>query len=82
MQLMLDRGISTRRGIMCAHREDAYRDLMPRHSLAHSEAAQAHCVLLPLYPRMTAGDQARVAEALKSACLEQPWSTQRRAMVG
>ena len=26
MQRMLDSGVSTRRGIMCAHREEAYRD--------------------------------------------------------
>ncbi len=37
---MLDAGIATRRGIMCSHREPAYRDQTQRHSLPHSEAAQ------------------------------------------
>ena len=31
MQAMLDSGISTRRGIMCSHREQAYRDSPVRH---------------------------------------------------
>ena len=39
MQAMLDAGIATRRGIMCSHREDGYRD--SRHApLPHSEAAR------------------------------------------
>jgi dTDP-4-amino-4,6-dideoxygalactose transaminase len=67
MQSMLDRGISTRRGIMCSHREPAYRDLQQSHGLADSECAQDHCILLPLYPRMTQEEQERVALALREA---------------
>ena len=69
MQRMLDQGIATRRGIMCSHREPAYRDLPLRSPLPHSEQAQERCVLLPLYPQMTSADQERVADALKQACL-------------
>jgi dTDP-4-amino-4,6-dideoxygalactose transaminase len=67
MQSMLDAGISTRRGIMCSHREPAYRDRPLRHDLTHSEQAQDRCVLLPLYPQMTDEEQERVAVALRKA---------------
>ena len=69
MQAMLDLGISTRRGIMCSHREPAYSDLPLAHVLPQSELAQDRSVLLPLYPGMNADDQQRVAQALRRACL-------------
>ncbi len=63
MQKMLDAGISTRRGIMCAHREDGYRTT--RHAgLANSEWCQDRTIVLPLYPQMTDADIARVVSAL------------------
>jgi len=68
MQAMLDSGISTRRGIMCSHREPACKDLPLRHTLAESERAQETCILLPLYPQMTGEEQKQVALALGSAC--------------
>jgi perosamine synthetase len=68
MQAMLDSGISSRRGIMCSHREDAYKDLPLHNPLPQSERAQDECVLLPLYPGMTGEDQQRVASALREAC--------------
>ncbi len=68
MQRLLDQGIATRRGIMCSHREPAYGASAPRHPLPHSEAAQDRCIILPLYPQMTAEEQARVAVALREAC--------------
>ena len=67
MQALLDRGIASRRGIMCAHRERAYADLPLRHPLPRSELAQDRCILLPLYPDMPDEAVARVADALKSA---------------
>jgi dTDP-4-amino-4,6-dideoxygalactose transaminase len=70
MQAMLDAGVSTRRGIMCSHREEAYKDLVLRQPLIQSELAQDHCILLPLYPQMTEEEQKRVAEALKQACIK------------
>jgi perosamine synthetase len=67
MQRMLDQGVSTRRGIMCSHREAAYRDEPPIHPLSNSEAAQDRCIIIPLYPQMTEADQAKVVETLISA---------------
>jgi perosamine synthetase len=72
MQAMLDDGVSTRRGIMCSHREPAYRDLARPRPLACSEEAQDRLVLLPLYPGMTDADQFRVAHALRAACSRVP----------
>jgi len=66
MQAMLDREISTRRGIMCAHREKVYSG-MQRHPLSQSEAAQDRCIILPLYPQMTDADQDLVIDALTEA---------------
>ncbi len=68
MQAMLDAGIATRRGIMCAHLEAAYGDMVPRTPLPHSELAQARCILLPLFPQLTDAEQAEVADALRRAC--------------
>jgi dTDP-4-amino-4,6-dideoxygalactose transaminase len=67
MQSMLDGGVSARRGIMCAHREAAYSAAPPRQSLADSEAAQDHCIILPLYPQMSEEEQDTVIRELSSA---------------
>ena len=67
MQAMLDSGVSTRRGIMCSHREEAYREFRLPYPLTLSEHAQDHCVLLPLYPQMTPVEQEQVAAALREA---------------
>jgi perosamine synthetase len=77
MQALLDKGISTRRGIMNAHREPAYaRDTWscgtacsscPDHGcfrLRHSEEAQDHTILLPLFPSLTDEEQDRIVNAL------------------
>ena len=81
MQKMLDRGIATRRGIMCAHREEAYAaaatwrcaqiECKPCRncpSLRESERAQQRGVLLPLFSQMTDEQQHRVSRALREAC--------------
>jgi dTDP-4-amino-4,6-dideoxygalactose transaminase len=69
MQFMLDRGIATRRGIMCSHREPAYQGGQYRAAgpLTESEAAQDRTIILPLFHQMTAEDQDRVATSLASA---------------
>ena len=67
MQRLLDEGISTRRGIMCAHREPAYAEHPLPHPLHASVHAQEHGVLLPLYHEMGDGDQQRVVDALRLA---------------
>lgn len=69
MQSLLAQGISTRRGIMCTHREPAYADLPLRHPLPRSEQAQDRCILLPLYAQMSPDEVATVASALAVACL-------------
>jgi perosamine synthetase len=70
MQLLLDRGIATRRGSMCAHREPAYAGepwKAGAGGLAESERAQDETILLPLFHGMTDMDQMRVVEALRLA---------------
>ncbi|GBE90404.1 DegT/DnrJ/EryC1/StrS family aminotransferase [Nostoc cycadae] len=84
MQTMLDAGISTRRGIMCAHREAAYqqhetwlcanqrKDCQCSQGncdrLFESEQAQDKTVLLPLFHQMTEPEQDYVVKVLKTAC--------------
>lgn len=81
MQKLLDQGIATRRGIMCAHLEPAYaaaetwKCAMPGcnpsgscPNLAESERAQRQGVILPLFSQMTDEQQDRVADAMRSAC--------------
>jgi dTDP-4-amino-4,6-dideoxygalactose transaminase len=69
MQAMLDAGIATRRGIMCAHREDGYKNGRAW-SLPRSETAQDRRIILPLYAQMTDGEQVVVTETLKRACAQ------------
>ncbi|KMO19010.1 DegT/DnrJ/EryC1/StrS family aminotransferase [Methylobacterium platani] len=72
MQGLLDRGVASRRGVMCIHLEPAYADLPLRAPLPHSEAARDRCILLPLYGGM--GDDAvhAVVEALADALAGRP----------
>ena len=67
MQAMLDGGVSTRRGVMCCHREVAYADL-PLMRLPLSEEAQDRCLMLPLYAQMTAQEQRYVSVMLTQLC--------------
>jgi dTDP-4-amino-4,6-dideoxygalactose transaminase len=66
MQRLLDKGISTRRGIMLAHVEPAYADHPQPQPLPHSESASARSILLPLYPQMTGDEQDQVIAALNA----------------
>jgi dTDP-4-amino-4,6-dideoxygalactose transaminase len=66
MQNLLDKGIATRRGIMCAHREAPYADSEQRHDLTQSELAQDRSILLPIYAQMVEEEQVTVANALRS----------------
>ena len=81
MQHMLDRGIATRRGIMCAHRENAYFkevwscasrtqcECLPTRceELRESEAAQDNAIILPLFHEMSDEQQSAVVSALHQA---------------
>lgn len=68
MQMLLDRGIATRRGIMCAHRELTYRDEPCRASgeLRESERAQEECVIFPFYPQMSEAELVSITEAIRA----------------
>jgi dTDP-4-amino-4,6-dideoxygalactose transaminase len=67
MQALLDLGIATRRGIMCAHLEPAYQKQPWRSSgsLAFSERAQETSIILPLYPQMDEADHERIVSGLR-----------------
>lgn len=81
MQQMLDAGISTRRGIMCAHREPAYQKESWRCNVGKkgcncptgsciklqvSEQIQDQCIILPLYHQMTFDEQDKIIMTLDS----------------
>ncbi|MGI5835730.1 MAG: DegT/DnrJ/EryC1/StrS family aminotransferase [Chloroflexota bacterium] len=83
MQMMLQVGVATRRGIMCIHREPAYDDqpwfcnevTCGRRNikgscdhLRESERAQDNAILIPLFHQMTVHEQDRVVSALYEAC--------------
>lgn len=68
MQTLLERGVSSRRGVMCAHREAPYMDVPRPFSLPHSEQAQDQVVLLPMFSQMTAGEIDYVVDAVSSTC--------------
>ena len=69
MQRMLDDGVSTRRGVMNAHREGAYPAGTWRAAgvLTRGECAQDTVIALPLYHDMTHADQDRVVGSLTRA---------------
>jgi len=66
MQFLLDHGVSTRRGIMNAHQEEACADLPPQR-LPRSEAARDTVILLPLYYDLAREDQDYVVRCLADA---------------
>ena len=82
MQALLDDGIATRRGVMCAHLEAAYprdtwscgadpdcdRSGRPCPHLVNSETVQNRGVVLPMFDDLSAADQVRVADTLKRVC--------------
>lgn len=84
MQRMLDDGIATRRGIMCAHLEPAWPMsdwICPQRTnhncgcdghgcdaLLNSVRGRDRYILLPLFPALTADEQDRVVVALQRAC--------------
>jgi perosamine synthetase len=75
MQVLLDGGISPRRGIMLSHLEAAYSDHANTQPLADSEDASARSILLPLYPQMTSVEQEQVLRSLFHDCNQPPNQT-------
>ncbi|ANK90921.1 MULTISPECIES: DegT/DnrJ/EryC1/StrS family aminotransferase [Rhizobium] len=73
MQVLLDQGISTRRGVMNIHLEGAYSGQSVHRAatgLARSVSAQQQTIILPLFAQMTDLDIVRVVEALRAALEE------------
>jgi dTDP-4-amino-4,6-dideoxygalactose transaminase len=83
MQRMQDNGVSTRRAVMCSHREPIYskepwscgqspgscnRPSIECQRLRESEGAQDRGIILPLYPQMTDEEQDRVVHVLGETC--------------
>jgi dTDP-4-amino-4,6-dideoxygalactose transaminase len=65
MQKMLDAGVATRRGIMTAHRETAYKTAYAGVSLPVSEKACDRSIILPLYIPMSNEDIEKVIESFR-----------------
>jgi len=65
MQRLFDEGISTRRGIMTAHREIAYKNYCKNLKLPVSEKVSDRSLLLPLYVGMENKDIDTVIDKLK-----------------
>lgn len=71
MQVLLDNGISTRRGIMNTHREAAYSEPTSHRvsgKLTHSIAAQEGAIILPLFAQMTDEEVLFVTDILHPIC--------------
>jgi perosamine synthetase len=66
MEALLKQGISSRRGIMCAHREEPYANSWPEGSLPNSEAAQDRGIILPMHHLMTEKDVEYIVSALRA----------------
>jgi perosamine synthetase len=64
MQELLDRGISSRRGVMTIHRETAYKSL--KYSLPLSEKLSDRSILIPLFVPMKSEEVDYVIKTFKS----------------
>jgi len=69
MQKMLDKGISTRRGIMTSHRETAYKNYQGDTNLPVSENAADRSIIIPLYFPMLESDVQYVIDTFRSFAL-------------
>ncbi|MFH0780852.1 MAG: DegT/DnrJ/EryC1/StrS family aminotransferase [Pseudomonadota bacterium] len=69
MESLLKEGVHTRRGVMCAHLESAYRDRgvgQRNESLPNSEKAMSSGIILPLYHSLNESQQQKVVDVLIS----------------
>jgi perosamine synthetase len=62
MQLLLDEGVPTRRGVMAIHHEGAYPDVTAE--LPHTDAAAADVLMLPLFADLTDEQQDHVIDRI------------------
>lgn len=58
--------ISARRGIMAAHRQPPYRDLVPEGGLPNTERLTDHTLILPVFHALSEADQDRVIAVLRA----------------
>jgi dTDP-4-amino-4,6-dideoxygalactose transaminase len=64
MQKLLDEGIASRRGVMCSHRETAYKDVCKFLQLPFSEDLQDNSIVIPLYIPMNLKEIDYIVEKL------------------
>lgn len=65
MQKLLDKGISTRRGVMASHLEPYYKKFSKGSSLPITEKLTKSTITLPFFPNMTVKEQDYVINSLK-----------------
>lgn len=65
MLRLTENGISTRRGVMTAHRETAYKDLYSNLSLLVSENASDNSLMLPIFVPMSKDDIGKIIEEVR-----------------
>lgn len=70
MQKLLDRRISTRRGVMAIHREAPYADADWDSQLPQTNLTADSTIILPIYDQMTDAEQEFVLEAISETCLQ------------
>lgn len=66
MQVLLDKGIASRRGVMTSHRETAYKEYSRGLSLPRTEDACDRSIIIPLYVPMKDEDIDTVIKVLKA----------------
>ena len=66
MLWLAENGISTRRGVMTAHRETAYKDLFSKLSLPVSENASDNSMMLPIFVPMSKDDIGKIIEEVRN----------------
>ena len=69
MQALLDRGISSRRGIMAIHRETPYKDGSWDDRLPVSNRVTDSTLVLPLFHEMTEEEQDYIIESIEEMAL-------------
>lgn len=67
MQKMLDEGVATRRGVMLAHTDTAYREEYKNCSLPVSEKTYDNAIIIPLYVPMEQADIDKVISTFRSS---------------
>ena len=66
MELLLQKGIATRRGIMTSHREKAYKPIYPNLTLTKTEDLSDNSILLPIYPLMSKNEFLKIIGEIKN----------------